>query len=94
MDFNPRQCWLSSTSSAPSWFAPNLKLRCLKPNPNPSLFTGSWFKFHFLMFIFPPNWSSSFVLVLGISSGAGMPQGMGGDASALSSFGRISPLFG
>lgn len=91
------QCWLNSTSSAPVWFTPNLKLRWLKPNPNPSLFMGSWFKFHVLMFIFPRNWSSSFVLVLGISSGAGMPQGTGGQGEVMlqhSGFGGISLLFG
>lgn len=44
---------LSSRGSAPTWFTPNFKLKWLKPNPNPSLFVGTWFKFQFLMLIFP-----------------------------------------
>lgn len=47
------QCCLSGTGSAPTWFTPNFKLKWSKPNPNPSLFVDAWFKFQFLMFIFP-----------------------------------------
>lgn len=47
------QCWLSATGSAPTWFTPNFKLKWLKPNPNASQFMGTWFKFQFLMFLFP-----------------------------------------
>lgn len=87
------QHWLSAMGSAPTWFTPNFKLKWLKPNPNPSLFVGTSFKFQVFMFIFPKIraaalfWSWEYPPAVPVAPGAEIPCGMGGKVE-----GDASPL--